>query len=567
MKLHLRWQILLAVLCGLLVLSLLSFQVQTALFCTTIVPAAGGVYAEGMVGAPSQLTPLLSGNNPVDRELTSLIFDGLTAVNEKGIIIPALAEKWTVSEDGRSLQFTLKPDIFWHDGEPVTAVDVAFTYGLIQAEDFPGSPALKMLWDSVEINQIDEHTIEFSLPEPYAPFLEATTMGILPQHILGDVSAAALSSHAFNQAPVGTGPWLVAERQDWQAQNRLRLMPNPMAWREGTQISALEFRFYTDAATLVEAFIAGEVQAINNVSAEVLPTVAALPDVRLFTAVTPRATMLLFNLSSTASEAIRPLEMRQALAYGLDKQASLDETLQGQGVPVAGPYLPNSWAYNPGQVTLYAHDPLTATARLENNGWLLAEGQNVRQLDGEPLNLRLLTLAEAPYPALAENIQSQWQALNIQTDISTAADLAELRTMLRDGAYDVALVDVTASSDPDLYDFWSQEAIVRGQNYSGWNNRRASEALERGRQVWGIEERRPYYDTFTRIYENNLPALTLFQHVSTYALSQNVNEAEIGYINSPRDRYNTFADWFLLYRDVTVSCPAEGSETGDTLLE
>jgi len=531
------------------------------------VPAAGGVYAEGMVGAPSQLTPVFSANNPVDRELTSLIFDGLTAVNEKGIIVPALAEKWTISEDGQSVQFTLKPDIFWHDGEPVTAADVAFTYGLIQAEDFPGSPALKMLWDSVEINQVDERTIEFTLAEPYSPFLEATAMGILPQHILGDVSAAALSSHSFNQAPVGTGPWMVAERQDWQTQNRLQLVPNPMVWREGTEISALEFRFYPDATSLVEAFSAGEVQAINNISADVLPEIAAMPDVRLFTAVTPRTTILLFNLSSTASAAIRPLEMRQALAYALDKQALLDETLHGQGVPVAGPYLPDSWVYNPGQVALYAHDPLTATARLENNGWLLAEGQNGRQREGEPLSLRLLTLAEAPYLELAENIQKQWQAVNIQTEISTAADLTELRTMLRDGEFDIALVDVTASSDPDLYDFWSQEAIVRGQNYSGWNNRRASEALERGRQVWGMEERRPYYDTFIRIYENNLPALTLFQHVNTYALSQNVNEAEIGYIASPRDRYNTFANWFLLYRDVTISCPAEETEISDKLIE
>lgn len=567
MKLHLRWQILLAALCGLLVLSLLSFQVQTALLCTTVVPAAGGVYAEGMVGAPSQLTPVFSANNPVDRELTSLIFDGLTAVNEKGIIVPALAEKWTISEDGQSVQFTLKPDIFWHDGEPVTAADVAFTYGLIQAEDFPGSPALKMLWDSVEINQVDERTIEFTLAEPYSPFLEATTMGILPQHILGDISATDLSSHSFNQAPVGTGPWMVAERQDWQTQNRLQLVPNPMVWREGTEISALEFRFYPDAASLIEAFSAGEVQAVNNISADVLPEVAAMPDVRLFTAVTPRTTMLFFNLSSTASDAIRPLEMRQALAYALDKQALIDETLFGQGVPVAGPYLPDSWAYNPGQVALYAHDPLTATARLENNDWLLAEGQNVRQLEGESLSLRLLTLAEAPYLELAENIQKQWQAVNIQTEILTAADLAELRTMLRDGEFDIALVDVTASSDPDLYDFWSQEAIVRGQNYSGWNNRRASEALERGRQVWGMEERRPYYDTFIRIYENNLPALTLFQHVNTYALSQNVNEAEIGYIASPRDRYKTFADWFLLYRDVTISCPAEETEISDKLVE
>jgi peptide/nickel transport system substrate-binding protein len=158
---------------------------------------------------------------------------------------------------------------------------------------------------------------------------------------------------------------------------------------------------------------------------------------------------------------------------------------------------------------------------------------------------------------LAQNIQKQWAAVNTAAEITTASNLTELRELLAAGEFEVALVDVTAVTDPDLYDFWSQEAIVRGQNYSGWNNRRASEALEQGRQVWSVADRRPYYDTFNRLYDSSLPALTLFQHVTTYALSQQVNLAEIGTIASPRDRYITFADWFLLYRDVTISCPAE----------
>ena len=137
---------------------------------------------------------------------------------------------------------------------------------------------------------------------------------------------------------------------------------------------------------------------------------------------------------------------------------------------------------------------------------------------------------------------------------------SQLREWLANGEFDVALVDVSPTRDPDLYDFWSQEAIIAGQNYGGWNNRRASEALESGRQLWGVAERRPSYDAFLRIFNNELPAFTLYQHAYTYALSDTVNQADIGKITQPRDRYETFADWFLLYRDASVACPVE--ETG-----
>lgn len=559
MKLHLRWQILLAGLGFILVLAILSFQVQTTALCTTAVPAPGGVFTEGVVGAPQYLNPLLSDPNPVDRELASLIFDGLTEVDAAGIIRPALAESWAVSEDGRMVEFTLRDNAVWQDGEPVTTADVAFTYSLLQSEAFPGPPALSALWQSVTINPIDEKTISFSLSQPYAPFLEATSRGILPAHLLDGVSAAELPDHPFNLQPVGTGPWQVSSADDWLAARRLQLAPNPAWWREGTQISTLEFRFYPDAETVLAAFQAGEIHAINQVSPSILPALAALPDARLFTAVAPRYTALLFNTAADPANPLQSVEMRQALAYAADRQALIDEQLQGQGVAFEGPYLPSSWAYNPGELTAYTHDPLTATARFEAAGWVLPEGQTVRQREGVPLNIRLLTIEAEPYLSLAQGLQAQWAAVHASTTLSTAVTPAGLRQALAGGQFDVALVDVSPTADPDLYDFWSQEAMIRGQNYGQWNNRRASEALEAARQIWPLDERRPYYDAFLRLYNTHLPALTLFQHVSTYALNQEVNQVEIGRINSPRDRYATFAQWFLLFRDITIICPEQVS--------
>lgn len=557
MKLHLRWQLLLALVGFGLILAILSFQVQSVGLCSTRVPASGGVFAEGMVGVPQRLNPLLSDHFPVDRELGSLLFDGLVQYDHAGRFIPALAESWTVSEDGRSIQFTLRSDIFWHDGQPITAADVAFSYGMLQNEDFPADTAVKTLWQTVTITPIDPQTIQFNLTEPYAPFLEAAVRGILPAHLLQDVPPAELANHPFNQQPVGSGPWVVAPGQDWNATRSLRLTPNPLYWREGTQISALEFRFYPGEASLLTAFADGEIQAINSVSDEMLPAVMAVPQTRLFTTAAPQYSQLIFNQTDSGFAALKLAEVRQGLSAGLDRDQFIDRALNGQGIPLAGPYLPDSWAYDATVVPSTTTNAAGADALLNSAGWILPEGAAVRQLEGEPFQLRLLTLDTAVQQQLAQEVAAQWGNLGIEVILETAVSSADLREKLAAHEFDIALVDITPSNDPDLYDFWSQEAIIRGQNYGGWNNRRASEALEAGRQLWGLAERRPYYHTFLTIYADQVPAITLYQHVYTYALSSEVNQADIGPIYEPRERYRSFANWFLRYQDITISCPSE----------
>lgn len=557
MNINLRWQLLLAVVALGLVLALLSFQVQSASFCSVRVPAAGGVYIEGIVGAPQSLNPLLQDGFPVDQELTDLLFDGLTRYDAEGVLTPVLAESWSVSEDGLSVTFRLRDDAFWHDGRPVTAEDVLFTFGLLQDEAFPGSAALAQLWREVTISQEEDGVVRFTLPTPYSPFLEATTQPILPAHLLANVPVADLAAADFNLAPIGTGPFRVDGSVNWRENGRLRLIPNPLDWRGGIQIAALDFQFFPDETTLLEAFAAGNVQAINRVSQSALPAVAALPDVRLFSAPLPTYSALWFNLRPTAVELTRSASGRQALALGLNREAVVGESLNGQGLVFNGPYLPGNWAYNPAISSPRAYDPGTAASLLDTAGWSFPAGESIRQKDGQPLRLRLAALDTPVARAVSANISQQWAALGIEVDVTLAADVVELRQLLAEGAYDVALLSFTPPGDPDLYDFWSQEAIVRGQNYTGWNNRRASEALEQARQIWEMAERRPLYDTFLRFFDQDLPAFTLYQDVYTYALSPAVHQAEIGLINRPRDRYKTLADWFLLFRDVTVACPLE----------
>jgi len=582
MKINMRWQIFLAVVCFGLVVAILLYvtklietetsatqpqivqisepqspESQDLDTCTVRVPEAGGAFTEGILGAPQYLNPLLSDNFPVDRELNSLIFDGLTRYGKSGELEPALAEGWVVSEDGLTVTFTLKDNVLWHDGEPVTATDVAFSYGLLQSDDYPGSTAVRDLWQSVSIQQLDERTISFTLPELYSPFLDATTRGILPAHLLEGETAVSLKTSAFNKASIGTGPFMVEAGSDWVENGRLRLLPNPNVWGDSINISALEFIFFPNEETLLQAFADGGIHAINRVSESALPVLATFPDARLFTAPDSRYTILLFNMGEAPSELLQWKTGRQALANALDRPALVDQVLNGQGLPLEGSYLPSSWAYNPDLLTSYSFDLATANSLLDEAGWPLPEGSTTRKKDDSPLILNLITLDTPQHKAMAETIGQQWSHTGTDTEITLANNINDLRQLLDEGAFDVALVDFAPLGDPDLYDFWSQEAIINGNNVAGWNNRKASESLEDGRQTWPTTDRRLAYNTFQRHYNQSLPALTIYQHVYTYALSPEVNQAEIGLITEPRDRYQTLTHWFLQYMDISVDCSTD----------
>jgi peptide/nickel transport system substrate-binding protein len=276
---------------------------------------------------------------------------------------------------------------------------------------------------------------------------------------------------------------------------------------------------------------------------------------RLFTSPAARYSQLIFNQSESGAAALRQLEVRQALAYGLDRERLVDEAVNGQGIPLEGPYLPSSWASNPASVTAYPYDPGRAAALLEEAGWSRPADGELRQSGGVTLTLRLVFPNGAGRLAIAETVADDWAALGVGTEMVLSGP-DSFPEALGARLFDVALVEVEAPGDPDLYDFWSQEAIVRGHNYGGWNNRRASEALEAGRQLWLVDERRPYYDAFLRFFSADLPALTLYQHVTNYGLSESVREADIGRYFQPRDRYTNLASWFFLFREVSVACPA-----------
>ncbi|MEP7292692.1 MAG: ABC transporter substrate-binding protein, partial [Chloroflexota bacterium] len=129
-----------------------------------VTPASqNGSYREALVGKIQRLNPLFTQLNPVDRDITSLIFEGLTRTDSYGETVPALAERWIISADGLEYIFFLRQDVLWQDGVPFNAADVIYTMSLLRAPDFPGDPQLGAFWRTIETEQLGDYLIRFRL--------------------------------------------------------------------------------------------------------------------------------------------------------------------------------------------------------------------------------------------------------------------------------------------------------------------------------------------------------------------------------------------------------------------
>jgi hypothetical protein len=190
-----RWQILIALGGFVLLVALLVAQGPQGQIGSAL-PAEGGAYSEALVGQISRLNPLLDDANQVDRDIDRLIYRGLVSFDGRGLPQPDLAEGWSVSADGTLYTVTLRDDAVWHDGTPVSSDDVIYTYSQFQDPDYPGPSDLVDMWQAVNIIRLDDRTVQFQLPEPFAP--SSTTC---PRAFSPIICCAALRSKTSSTTP------------------------------------------------------------------------------------------------------------------------------------------------------------------------------------------------------------------------------------------------------------------------------------------------------------------------------------------------------------------------------
>ena len=515
--------------------------------------SGGGVFREGVAGNPQYINPLLCHTHEIDRDLCSLLFRGLTRLDQQGRVVPDLAERWT-APDGLVYTFTLRENQFWHDGKPVTIDDVLFTIEMMQNPDSPILPDLAELWRSVTVEPVDEYTVRLLLDEPFAPFLDFTTVGLLPKHIWQDVPPSELLTSPLNARPVGNGPM----QATLTSAQFIRLERSPFSNEDIPMVSALEFHFYPDFPSIYAAYTEGELDGVSQVMQSDIALAKARTDLQLFSAPLSTYVGVIFNLQNPDVPFLQDANVRRALYHALDRERLLSDVVGGHGVLASSPIPSNNWGHAPDTRT-YEYSPNEAQRLLNESGWVDTDGDGVRDKDGLPMQLILLTNDGPTRIALIEQIAADWQAVGVKVMVESVSFGGFVTNFLTPRRFEAALLSWDITGDPDPFPLYHSSQVETGQNFGGWSNEDADTLMIEARSTVDPEKRKLLYALFQHIFADDVPAIPLYYPVYTYGVSERVKSVQIGPLNTPADRFATFPDWYILTRRVPANQQLSGN--------
>jgi peptide/nickel transport system substrate-binding protein len=495
-----------------------------------IVPAHGSSLTEGVVGSPRFVNPLLALSD-TDRDLVELTFSGLMGVNSEGNLVPRLAESYSLSEDGRTYTFIIREDAVFHDGKPVTAEDVAFTISKLQ-DPLIKSPRLAN-WLGVKTEVLDVRSISFSLTEPYAPFLENATLGIIPKHIWKDVASEDFPFSQFMVEPIGAGPFKVAnvQRNNSGILKEYNLKAFDAYVLGKPYLNAISLKFYGNESSLQKALARGEIESAHSLIPENLPS-----ELKVVTGSYLRVFGVFLNQNE--NEILADLAVRKALSTSLDRQKIIDTVLSGYGTPLTSPL--------PGTPAVQSDNPVSdAIAILERNGWEFSIENRVWEKKKNTIRITLRTSNIPELAQTAQIIKQSFEAIGVPTSLELY-DAGELsQGVIRPRNYQGLLFGMVLGRVPDLYAFWhSSQRNDPGLNVALYANVDADDALERLRETHDEGEREKLLAKFVAEVEADIPAIFTHAPELTYLIPQNLNGVLLPPLTTASDRFTNVHTWY-----------------------
>jgi peptide/nickel transport system substrate-binding protein len=534
--------------------SALMLTIGVARSFSVIVPAQGGTLTEGEVGPVRFINPLLA-LSQADEDLSALVYSGLMRANPEGTYSPDLAASYTISPDGTVYTFKLRPDATFQNGAPLTSADVAFTVALAQNPDIKSPQAAN--WEGVQVSVPDAHTVVFTLPHAYAPFMEDTTLGILPKALWQNVSPEEFPFSPLNTHPVGSGTYKISNFQTDSTGSATRYDLSPFSkFSLGAPfLSRITFLFYPNQNALDNAFNTGQINAIAGVSPSDLPSLTRKNAVLLQVPL-PRTFGIFFNQSHAA--VLQDSAVRAALNAAIDKQSLVDGILGGYGVPLSGPIPPGILGDAPQTtssklpVALAASSTPIAAANiaqaqsiLKNGGWKFASSTDTWTKGKLTLSFTLSTADEPELVATADAAAAAWRAAGAEVKVQVYP-LSEFNdTVLRPRNYDAILFGYSIGRTADLYAFWdSSQRNDPGLNLAMYANASADSLLTQARAQQDDEKRDKLYEQFALDAEKDQPAVFLYAPDFLYAVSGDISGIQLGALTDASDRFLNVYQWY-----------------------
>lgn len=485
-------------------------------------PQPGGTMVVALGANPDHLNSAISSSVIVAMPAQPII-EGLVRLDSKFLPQPVLAESWSISEDSKTFTFKLRQGVTWHDGEPFTAADVAFTLSTIT----PLHPrAASIFANVVSVEATDDHTVVIKLNEPFGPFvnfLTADNVGILPEHIY---AGSDPMTNAANMAPIGTGPF---KFQEWVPGQSITLARNEDYWVEGRPyLDSLIFSIIPDANSRILALEAGDVDLVTNYDLSIndIERLRNTPGIILRqSGGVPRPLLLIFN---TQNEVLKDPAVRKALFRATDREMIQDSAYAGEGELGHSAVPPGiAWAYNPkiDYMSLFAFDTEAANSELDAAGYK-------RGADGKRFSLRFTyDPAQSGFAEIGEVLRANWGDLGVDVVLEARERNVWLDLVYQQKNFDTTVAFYLAGIDPAFgVDRAYRCADIRPAaftNASQYCNEELDAQLNGARTTANLEERAGFYFRAQEIIAQDLPTAVLMDSPHAQAISDQFGNLDL----------------------------------------
>ncbi len=515
------------------------------------VPNRGGNLTEGVIGLPRFINPVLALSD-ADRDLNSITYSGLLKATPQGNLVPDLAQSYSISSDGLTYTFTLKPKLKFHDGTALTADDVVFT--IERAEDPTIKSPKRPNWEGVLAQKVDDLTVKLTLKQPYSPFLENTTLGILPKHIWNNVTSDEFPFSQFNIEPVGSGPYKLksVERNSSGIPISYRLEAFDGYAFGAPLISNVIIRFFQSNGDLMAAYKNGVIESMAGISPGQAADIKANGG-RVEETPLPRIFAVFFNQNQAPVLANK--EVRQALELATDKEQIVETVLGGAGIAIDGPVPPGLLPTLSGTSGNSAKQNITdriaaAKKLLENANWKLNSVSGVYEKKVKkavvPLSFSISTSNAPELKAAAMMLVVMRQKIGVKVDVKIS-DIGELnQNVIRSRKYDALLFGEIIGRDLDMFAFWhSSQRNDPGLNIALYTNAKVDKLLENARTISDQKSRLDKYLAIEQEIQNDIPAIFIYSPNFLYVVPKNLKGFSLGHITVPAERFLGIEKWYV----------------------
>jgi len=529
----------------LVIASVIFISIKWYFSATISVAKNGGDLKEGIVGQPTSLNPILS-QNDIDKDLNSLVFNGLLKSDGNGGLINDLAESVEKSEDGKKWIVRLRQNILWHDGEKFNADDVVFT---IKAIKDPESRSLSTAWQGVEIQKFNDYTVIFELKNPYAFFEENLKQKIIPEHIFSVIPLANLYLSDYNFQPIGTGPYVFEKFEKSKSGfiNYYKFTANEKYFLGRPYIDSYTIKFYKSEPEAIKAFNSRQIDlyaGINSGNLENINRNFGEKDIKL-----ARYYAVFFNQS--ISKVLADKNVRYALNYATNRQELIETVFLGKAEKMDGLISQDVLGYESSLYWEYSLEK--AIDILSKAGWKDGDNDGILEkklskdaTEGTPLSFRLVVPESAALIETASILKNQWAKIGCRVEIQIVSSKELQANYLEPRVYDALIFGNLLNYKPDPFPFWhSSQKLDPGFNLALYENSGADKAMEELRQTLDPKIQIEDLKKLQSFIFADAPVVFLFNPNYILVSLSNLNLGNTNRINSLPDRYCDVNNWFL----------------------